>query len=955
MMNRRFDSESDEGTLASASSPRKSVGVATARAQEPVSFFQSTAARLAALAAPAPATNNTRTLAQSQVGANLFGDVDDDDDDDADETSDDGNWGKWNHSEDEEKEMRASLPVARSASNSAQQALAAKSAPVVSARMKRAFASWQAAGKQIPKLSIGAAARALAAGEEVCVDEETGGDAQLDRAKDEYGLLLAERQKALLRYAIGNYRGSRAMRDRAADDLDTITDMLARLFERDASDFKMEKKSRQEVRRVLDAENALAIDEARSILEGNRVIIADDLVDLYLRNEGDMIGAPGTNGKAPARATAERTSLQNAAALLAPALGVPESEAARRWKKNADAYTDAVRVLAAQGESSRFDAAADAAVAKSYGLGLDMDVRSSAFIRARYDTYDDRRYLAYSPDGAVCDGPVCGDADADECADDYDPCCDPCGSQHHFKYVVVHRSEAVDRCKDDEKKNQCDLEAERKHEERVRELQRRIAQLEKAQNDAQRRELDRCRAQETERRAQAEQRSTASTVEDNDCDYRWVWETEDACGAVEAPQHACPRPLCENRFASMMIPAGVRLSGPSGNGVDSEQFAGARDALADFVESTRLMSDADRSGVSSAFAASVWQSLGRDASVERHAFSTLMLYMLQELFDIVLCNKSCRALILASDIAVLVRQLADGKVPRPPASTKRSDLGDRAAALVVDYLTNGPRIAERSDRFELTQRDAPFFLNDNILYPRELVQILGSALGVVSSDLSSLRAPHGNFVRAEWQTVAQSMQTRLGPLLPKPQKQATQPPQSRPQPQQQPQRQPQQQPQSQPQQPQRQPQQQPQPQPQQPQPRPQQQPQRQPQQPQREPQQPQQPQRQPQQPQRQPASPTPTPAPSPVETTQTPAQAEIVAGSDSEASDEFEEPAPAVAATSALKVQKAGAQMSDKHTKALSIMKQFATQKAKQAKAAQVPRKKTKDIDLASIIAGLKK
>ena len=874
-------------------------------------------------------------------------------------------WGKWAQSEDDEKEMRESIPVTRSASSSIKQPVKpeAKSVAVVSARMKRAFAAWKAAGNQIPALAVGAAANALVAGEE-CVDP--GADGQLVRAQDEYALLLAERQKALTRYAIGEYRGSRAMRDRAADDLDSITDMLARLLKRDEAD--VGPAAAQDARRVLDTENALALDEARSILQGNRVIIADDLADLYLRNEGDMIGDPGTTAKSRARGPADNTSLQNVAVLFAPALGVSESEAARRWKKTTDSYNDAVRILAAQGETARFDSAADAAVADVYALGLDIDVRSSAFIKARLDPYDDRRYLAYSPDGAVCDGPVCGDADVDECADDYDPCADSCSTPHCFKYVVVNR-DSDDQCKKDSKQSDFDMQKEREHEERVRELQRRIAQLEQAQNDAQQRELERCREEENQRRADVERRAEARDqrrvqATENDCDYRWVWDTDEDCegnvDAVEAPEHACGRPLCQRRFASMTIPAGVRLSGPGGNNVDSSAFDAARAAMADFVESTRLVKKDERAALAAGFASRVWQGAGSDATTERHAFSTLLLYMLKELFDVILCNKSCRAIILAADIAASVRELANGSIPRN--SPQSSSESDRAAAQVLDYLVNGPRINERSDRFELTQRDAPYFLDDTILFPHELAEVLGASLGYVAGNLDSLRKPHGNFVRTEWQTVAESMEARLGPLMPK-DKQPSQPQQQQPRQQQQQQEQQQrqqQQRQQQQQQQQEQQQRQQQQRQQQQQQEEQQRQQQQRQQQQRQQQQQQSRQQQQQQPaqqqprQQQPAQPQ-TPSPE-----MAPAQAELQ--SDSEASDEFEELQQQASRSPMLPMARAGAAVSEKRSRALAIISEFANKKAAEqarlstVKSASVTSKKSKaKMDLASIIADLKK
>jgi len=764
------------------------------------------------------------------------------------------NWGEWSDdgeeaSSDAEQRVRetssGSGSAARALATSAASAAAAVAAPGAP-KVARREASSLPPLRQFLATCTGAAPRQKTAAAPLSTEAIVGaavpaadvcdadGNVRNDSARaadalasGEYALLLEEHQKALVRYAVGYYRGSRAMRDVAADDLDAVSDALASAMTRDRH---IDRSERGDVRETIDEFNQLTIAQIKSILDGNRVIVQRDVADLYVRADGDLIGQMGTGAGERVRSdSAERArQINNNEMVRVLGIAVGDEAAARqRWRALVQRNEALWRLLAAQGETQQFDDGAAAMVADAYSVGLVVDMRSEEWLARRVDTYDERRYVRYN-DGDVVDGaPFCpdeepcapepaakvvhhyhyvyvkpcppksrdegrtgGDADDDECADKRpahgrrhradadDGVCEEGDLEDEVDALLggdgggdaddsecesySYEEEEEEECDDEQPADQdvdegeCDEDEAGGEEECDEEVSR------EEECDEETSDEDECEVEHEERSVTEEQASG--------CDNDWLWEDGSDSGSSCREIEPCASLACQRTFERLcMTPSGALLSGPAGNAVDSAQFAALRDELGVFVRTQNRHESGVRVALGGLMASDVWHRVTRKD--QRHAFSTALVYMAKELFDALMCSRSCRALLLAEDIGALFTELTSapfgGAAPATQSHGERrvADYG-RVSAAFVDYLVNGPRTNDRADKFELVERDAPYFLKDDILYPRALFDTLRGALLGVRRELSQFDALERNFIAAEWDTVALSISSELGSRMP---------------------------------------------------------------------------------------------------------------------------------------------------------------------------------------------
>ena len=230
------------------------------------------------------------------------------------------------------------------------------------------------------------------------LDSEADADAGAGGSANLFSREMAVHSKAVMRYAVGEYRLTPSMKDEAVDELDDSARFMADYL---AEQRLVEESKRQQVESAFTDHNRATIDYVEQEMQGKRRIVSPGLGDYYTR-QARALGSgscddPLVNGNsafigAPAAVhSAADAANERVIAVLASAMG-DEREARDEWQRHVRLEREAIDTLVREGESADFDRARDRYVSASARGGALVDVQTGAWLQRNVSLEDDLMY-----------------------------------------------------------------------------------------------------------------------------------------------------------------------------------------------------------------------------------------------------------------------------------------------------------------------------------------------------------------------------------------------------------------------------------------------------------------------------------------------------------------------------------------------------------------------------------
>lgn len=212
----------------------------------------------------------------------------------------------------------------------------------------------------------------------------------------EFSEAMGAHAKAVVRYAVAQYRVSPDMKQGAIDDLDASADAMAAFL---VAEGLTGDRTEAEVRGEFVAHNRVVLERIEATLDGRRRIVAPDLARYYsTAARGIGTGScddPAVNGDAPfigAEVPVDAAALSNAAIARLLGAAVGDETARTLWARHTRLEEAAVATLVRSGESPAFDEARDAYVADAVRGVAAVDAQGSAWAQEHIALRDERLY-----------------------------------------------------------------------------------------------------------------------------------------------------------------------------------------------------------------------------------------------------------------------------------------------------------------------------------------------------------------------------------------------------------------------------------------------------------------------------------------------------------------------------------------------------------------------------------
>jgi len=565
----------------------------------------------------------------------------------------------------------------------------------------------------------------------------------LRHGRGEMTVILENIAKSTVLWVVQFYRGSVEGQKYACHRLDENEGLFvatlnrAKLFESPADETK--------ALEVVVDRNRLAFDQAEDKLTGAKVIIADDLGQYYNRKAGSplVIDDPGTyyNRKTD-RNAADRDNSKEMEALLARILGDAET-AKYWWSLYSRAEIAMWDILRAEGESDRFDKARRQYVYIAFQLGYLIDGRTRIFLQSHCDTEDEDLYEQFEPN----------DVDDDSCPKKCPPKKKVCKPRCVTHVIYVEPAPCVEYVEPDCVDRHCRPHC-----------------------------VEPCPPPPCPRPDPCAPKvcppppcPPKPCPPADPCDmYETILVPEpEHCGPpCQNEPELCMKKACTKGFGGSEYDGVFLIKAHGGCHTDEsidKRLRALCAALNCFVTVTQPpRSEEQQIAQAASLAGAIIDRLNNKSTRDEvHMFSTACKQMLWILFWRLYCLGTCKARLLMIEIADFTYGLSV-KPEASGAKIKSSNEASPVVAAFVDYIQNGERSKELSEKFQLVEYDAPYMLPEKICTPYELFHTLRGFLDAVQDKINyeldkDLDELERDFIRGEWDYIYKRMVAKMGP------------------------------------------------------------------------------------------------------------------------------------------------------------------------------------------------